>query len=152
MHETPDIEVQGDEFEDQQAILKQIADDEAALASEWEIRDREPDPRDEALAWARSLEDDDDEYWSKRDPVEILADDLAIAIENEREAEFECLVSEEQDRFEARFPVVPGITLNGQPVRKDVESGEIVDNNGEPINSCDALRIIDGVKDDPDDE
>jgi hypothetical protein len=97
MHETQDIEVQGDEFEDQQAILKQIADDEA---------------------WAMDAERLDDE---------------------------------EQARFEARFPVVHGITLNGQPVRKNVENGEIVDDNGEPFNSCDALRIIDGVKDDPDD-
>jgi hypothetical protein len=128
MHETPDIEVLADEFETQEAIWNQISEDEA-------------------------IEDDAMEYSeSERAEIDSFLGQMGDKEEAIREAEFERLADEEQARFEARYQVVPGITLNGQPVRKDVESGEIVDDNGQPLNSCDALRIIDGVKDDPADD
>jgi hypothetical protein len=55
-----------------------------------------------------------------------------------------------------RIQPIPGLFLNGKPVLQDVETGDIVDESGKPIevefvNSCDALRIMDRVRDDDDD-
>ena len=54
-----------------------------------------------------------------------------------------------------RIQPIPGLFLNGKPVLQDVETGDIVDESGKPIevesvNSCDALRIMDRVRDDDD--
>jgi len=76
------------------------------------------------------------EWLDEQDVLRVR--DEKIEDEVDREVEFERLVDEELQQN--RLQPVPGMTLNGKPVMQDVETGEIVG-----INSCDALRIIDGV-------
>ena len=52
----------------------------------------------------------------------------------------------EQDAFRNRYKPLVGITLNGQQLYTDTQTDDIVDCNGQPINSCDALAVIDGMK------
>lgn len=58
---------------------------------------------------------------------------------------------EDEGEFDDLRPMV-GITINGQAVFENVKTGELVTQDGKPVNSCDALRIIDGVQPLPEDE
>jgi len=124
MHETPDIEIQGDEFEDQQAILKQIDDDEALEVDFKQM-----------LSAAALVSDEAEFKFKRRDRVVDIVTGHAGRV----------------------ISAVKGLDDNNYGVVLDDDAGYVVRleqnlKSEADFNSCDALRIIDGVKDDPDEE
>ena len=104
----------------------QFEDEQAALAA-WHREEREEDIRLEKEEEERAYQ----EIWG--DP--------------EREAEFEMLMMEEDERWCKRYVPIKGMSLNGRILYRDTETDDICYEDGKPVNSCDALAIIDGVDD-----
>jgi hypothetical protein len=66
--------------------------------------------------------------------------------DEEADLYFDRMAMEEEEAFRNRYKPLEGVTLNGQQLYTDTQTDDIVDCNGQPINSCDALSLIDGVK------
>jgi hypothetical protein len=102
--------------------------------------------------------------FDKGPDIEFLAgdweDEQASLADWERQAEadeaYERLLSKEEDlffdlqemeeerKFRDRYQPWSGTSLNGRQLLIDVETGDICDENGKPLNSCDSLAVIDG--------
>jgi hypothetical protein len=60
---------------------------------------------------------------------------------------FDLQAMDEERKFRDRYQPWTGTSLNGRQLLIDVETGDICNENGQPLNSCDSLAVLDGCVD-----
>lgn len=68
-------------------------------------------------------------------------------VADEADMFFDLQAMDEERKFRDRFQPWTGTSLNGRQLLIDVETGDICNENGQPLNSCDSLAVIDGCVD-----
>lgn len=103
------------------------------------------DEQEALAAWHRDMESQEmaDDLALRDQDMDAMAEEMAREGE-EADFQSDLLAIEEEAKWRARYKVVEGMSLNGQPLYQDTETGDICYENGKPVNSCDALAIIDG--------
>ena len=87
--------------------------------------------------------------------IEVLADvfeeEQKMLKELDNQSEIDAFLDrcekEEERMFRERFQPWHGVSINGKKLLFDLQTGDICDKNGNPLNSCDSLAVIDGCLD-----
>jgi hypothetical protein len=82
--------------------------------------------------------------WHRETDAEVADANRLI---DEADLFFDLQAMDEERKFRDRFQPWIGTSLNGRQLLIDVETGDICNENGQPLNSCDSLAVIDGCVD-----
>lgn len=113
MNKTVDIEIAGDQFEEERKTLAAFYENDYDGSETCQMTDEELDQMEKEM--------------------------------DEADVQFDLMAIEAEDAWRKRYQPWEGMKLNGEQLYKDTETGEICHADGKPVNSCEALMIIDGA-------